>query len=157
MRRIAEIVGESAGTVHNVLTQAGRIGLRWPLAEDMDEDELSRVLYPRTERGERAEEVNFAWVRDQLSLKSVTLKLLWMELCEQQGYHHSYGWFCRCYRAWAKDGKRSMRMDHVPGDIAYVDYSGLTVAIGERKAQIFCRCAGGVALHLCVCGVDSES
>ena len=156
MRLIAEVVGASAGTVHNVLTQAGRVELSWPLAEDMDEDELSRVLYPRTDHSEHPDEVNFAWVRDQLSLKSVTLKLLWMELCEQQGYHHSYGWFCRCYKAWAKDGKRSMRMDHVAGDIAYVDYSGLTVVIGERKAQIFVG-ALGVSHYTFVCAVWTQS
>ena len=35
-----------------------------------------------------------------------------------------------------------MRMDHVPGDMAYVDYSGLTVPAGVRSAQIFVGAMG---------------
>ena len=125
IRRIAEVAGASAGTVHNVLAQA----------------RLVRVLYPR-DGGGCTDSVDYAWVRGQLGLKSVTLKLLWQELCEQQGYQHSYGWFCRCCKGWAKEGRRSMRMDHVPGDMAYVDYSGLTVPAGVRSAQIFVGAMG---------------
>lgn len=142
MRRIAEVLDAGAATVHNVLTQARRAGVSWPQAEGMDEAELMRILYPRSGCAGRADEVDYAWVRGQLGLKSVTLKLLWQELCERQGYAHSYAWFCRCYNAWAKEGRRSMRMDHVPGDMAYVDYSGLTAAVGVRRAQIFVGALG---------------
>ena len=85
IRRIAEVAGASTGTVHNVLAQARRAGLSWPLAADMDEVRLMRVLYPR-DGGGCSDSVDYAWVRGQLNRKSVTLKLLWQELCEQQGY-----------------------------------------------------------------------
>ncbi|MDE0308499.1 MAG: hypothetical protein OXI60_01525 [Acidiferrobacterales bacterium] len=152
MRRISEVVQVSVGTVHNILMQSKRAGLQWPLGDDIDEQRLAEILYRSDDGEQNAHEVDYAWVRSQLQLKSVTRKLLWMELCEQHDYRHSYGWFCRNYKAWAKQGKRSMRMKHVPGDTVFVDFSGLSVAVGSRKAQIFVA-ALGVSHYTFVCAV----
>ena len=131
--------------------------MNWPLPAEMDEVRLAQVLYPGCSGAQAGTaEVDFTWVQSQLRLKSMTRKLAWIELCEQRGYPHSYGWFCRSYNAWAKQGKRSMHMCHVPGDAAFVDFSGLTVAVGARQAQIFVA-ALGVSHYTFVYAVWTQS
>lgn len=142
MRRISEVSGVSLGTVHAVLESAAGAGIGWPLPEGMDEARLARLLYPSAAGGgEDDGGVDFAWVHEESRGKGVTLKLLWIELCDE-GYRHSYQYFCRCYKAWAKAGRRTMRQRHDPGDTVFADFAGMTVRVGARKAQVFVAAFG---------------
>ena len=69
------------------------------------------------------------------------MKLIWTEP-RDEGYRHTYPYFCRCYKAWAKDGRRTMRQRHDPSDTVFVDFAGMTIRIGDRKAQVFVAAFG---------------
>ena len=139
VRKIAEVAGVSVGTVHSVVKRFEESALVWPL-EPGAEARLCEALHPP--RGGKGEgEVDFAWVEEQCRGKAVTLKLLWSEL-RDEGYPHAYSWFCRCYREWLKAGRRSMRQRHEPGDTVYVDFAGMTVAVGKSRAQVFVAAFG---------------
>ena len=123
--RIGEVSGVSVGTVHAELAATVRAG------------------------GKAGSEVDFAWVHEQSRGKGVTLKLLWTEVglksttefCNE-GYRHTYQYFYRCYKAWAKDGWRTMRQRHDPGDTVFVDFAGMIIHIDARKAQFFVAAFG---------------
>src|SRR5258707_2061930 len=48
-RQIAQSVGISASTVQSYLERAQRVGLSWPLPDDVDEAALEARLFTRTE------------------------------------------------------------------------------------------------------------
>ncbi len=136
IRRIAEVLGLSVGLVHKVVTKTTDCGIRWPLPDGMDEDQLAALVYGGPQDSPAHFEVDFTWVHQEKQKKAVTLQLLWQELCAQ-GYRYSYSSFCEHYARWKKSQRRSMRQFHEPGDTVFVDFCGMTVKIGTRTAQIF--------------------
>ena len=82
-RSIAQSCGCSRNTVASVLQRASAANLTWPLDVETDAD-LERLLFP-----EKQEQVSlrrmpdFEKVSKELTRSGVTLKMLWMEYCEE--------------------------------------------------------------------------
>ena len=144
-QRIAAALNISKTAAHRLAVRASEAGISWPLPDGVDEDGLVRLLY-----GERApvsgSQVDFEWVAREMARKGVTLRLLWHELCDQ-GYAHSYSYFCRCCKQWEARTRRTMRMRYKLGEVVFVDYAGATVTVAGREAQIFVG-ALGVSHHI---------
>jgi len=91
---------------------------------------------------------NWAEVREELSKKGMTRRLLWEELKAKEPRLYSYSQFNRYYAKYLKKINPSMRQVHYAGDKLFIDYSGLTMPIvnqesGEiSKAQIFVSVLG---------------
>ncbi len=134
-RRIAEALDISAGAVRKVVKAAGELRLRRPL-EGVETQQLSVLLYGDGEPSCSAFAIDFERVHQEKQKPAVTLKLVWMELGEQ-GLGCSYSHFCELYSRWAKTQQRPMRQEHEPGDTAFVDCCGMTVAVDMRSTQIF--------------------
>ena len=144
-RAIARSCSISHSTVGEYLRRAKEAGLSWPLPDDLDEDRLFELLFPKPpEPGARAIPCpDWSWVHAELRKKSVTLRLLWVEYREDHPTGYGYSQFCALYRKWAKRLNPSMRLTHKAGEKVFVDYAGQTVPVvdpdtGEvHQAQIF--------------------
>jgi len=136
-------------TVGEYLMRAQKAGLRWPLPEDMDDNLLEKLLYPRSpNRVAKRPLPDWIYVHKELKKKSVTLFLLWQEYKEIYPDGYEYSWFCRNYKEWAGKIDVTMRFNHLAGEKLFVDYAGHTIPVidkrtGEvREAQIFVATMG---------------
>jgi transposase len=144
-RAIARSCSISHSTVAEYLRRAQEAGLSWPLPEEMGEDVLLELLFPKAPQPScRVIPCpDWSWVHTELRKKSVTLRLLWVEYREAHPDGYGYSQFCALYRKWAGRLNPSMRLDHKGGEKVFVDYAGQTVPVvdphtGEvHAAQIF--------------------
>lgn len=141
IRQVADALGVSTGSVQKTLRAAEQANLSWPIETDAEEQRLMQYLYPQPPASGSDQLVDWAAVNEQLRPKGVTLKLLWQEH-QQQDFDYSYSQFCRNFRAWRNSNNLSMRRHYEPGEFAFVDFSGLTVEVADRKAEIFVAALG---------------
>ena len=150
-REIAASSGVGRTTLRDYLGRARSAGLNWPLARDMSDSELERMLFPRASGGDtvrRIPQPDWAHVHSELRRKGVTLSLLWEEYRTVHPDGYGYSRYCELYTRW--EGKLSpvMRQRHAAGDKLFVDYAGATIdvvcpATGEvRTAQLFVAALG---------------
>jgi transposase len=149
-RRAAQSSGLGRTTVREYVERAEAAGLGWAQVETLGEEELEARLYPppvALPPGERPLP-DWAEVHAELRHKGVTLALLWEEYraAHPQGYRYSR--FCDLYRQWRGRLDLVMRQDHKAGEVAFLDYAGLSVPVvdrhtGElRQAQVFVAVLG---------------
>ncbi len=141
----------SVGACQKLVKKAETLGLRWPLADELDDSRLAQLLYPGADSGtgSRFHIPDWAVVHQELKRKGVTKQLLWEEYTHQFPNHcYSYSQFCDLYRRWHKQQKRSMRQFHKAGEKCFIDYCGPTLPIvcgrtGEiRQAAVFVAVLG---------------
>lgn len=149
--QIAASLKISAGVAHKISKRAETVGLSWPLADEMDEAKLEKLLYAGDENLTNTSPVipDCAKIHQELKRKGVTLMLLWQEYYRaHEPAAYRYTQFCCLYREWKAKLKTSMRQTHRAGEKMFVDYAGQTVPIispnnGESKsAQIFVAVLG---------------
>src|SRR5229473_1507631 len=106
-RQIGRSLHLSHGVVGKYQAAAQRVGLSWPLPEELDDAALADRLGTRTDESSvtranaRRAPPDFAVIHDQLKLKGVTRLLLWEEYRAahpDDGY--SYTQFCFHYQEW---------------------------------------------------------
>jgi transposase len=144
-RTIARGCSISHSTVAEYLRRAQEAGLSWPLPDDLGEDTLYELLFPKAPRPDSRAIPCPDWslIHAELRKKSVTLRLLWVEYREAHADGYGYSQFCALYREWANCLNPSMRLSHKAGERVFVDYAGQTVPVvdphtGEvQQAQIF--------------------
>jgi len=149
-RVIARSCCISRSTVAEYVRRAEAAGLKWPLPEDQNDNQLFELLYPKTQQLTPKATTMPDWEKVHLELrkKGVTLRLLWVEYLEKNPEGYGYSQFCQLYRNWAKKIKPTMRLDHKAGEKAFVDYTGPTVPVinattGEiQEAEIFVMVLG---------------
>jgi transposase len=150
-RAIARSCHISHGTVSEYLKRAEKAGLKYPLPEPMDEDELYRVLYP--EKIPAAVPLtrplpDWEYVRKELKKAHVTLWLVWDEYQKAYPGGYKYSQFCDLYRRYAQKLDPPMRQNHKAGEKLYVDYAGDTIPLTDpvtgdvSQAQIFVATQG---------------
>jgi transposase len=149
-RVVARSCRVSHSTVGDYVKRAETAGLKWPLAEDLSDNQLYELLFPRTEQLTPQTIPLPDWEKMHLELrkKGVTLRLLWIEYLEEFPHGYSYSQFCQLYRDWAGKLKPTMRLNHKAGEKMFVDYAGQTIPVtdpttGEiREAEIFVTVLG---------------
>ncbi len=130
-RQVAQSLSLGRATVSDYFRRADVEGLGWPLADDLDDSELERLLFPRSVGNLRASppQPNWADVHGELRRKGVTLALLWEEY---RGVHrdgYGYSRYCELYTRWEGKLLPVMRQRHPAGERLFVDYTGPTVDI----------------------------
>ena len=134
--QIARSCNCSPSTVTAVLERARSANLEmdWPLINQMDDEELETKLYPDEHyRSERPiPDMNF--IHAELKKKGVTLQLLWQEYLEHYPDGLGYSQFCDYYLKWRKKRDLSMHQIHKAGEKTYVDWSGLTMTVIDRRS-----------------------
>lgn len=147
-RQIGRSCGLPHSTVGDVLRRVSAAGLRWPLAEDVEDAELEAMLFPRRPESGGRPLPDFAKLHVELRRPGVTLQLLWSEYKQMQEEGYQYSRFCELYRAWTKKVDYCLRGEHRAGEKLFVDYAGATMPIvdaetGEvREASIFVAALG---------------
>jgi len=125
--------------------RAEAAGLTWPLAPDLDDVALERLLYPGAQGRPFTErpEPDWAAIDAELRRKGVTLELLWIEYKREHPEGYQYSWFCERYRRWQQRVDPVLRQTYRAGEKLFVDYAGQTVPLldprtGEvREAVLF--------------------
>ncbi len=151
VRQISRSLCTSVGAVSKLLQKANQYGLTWDYVESLDNVELARLFYPKSDvrQSDKFELPDWLHVFAELSKPGVTKTLLREEYAEQYpNRSYSYSQYCHYFREWQKQQRRSMRQIHNAGEKLFVDYAGQTVSIvghtvGEvRYAQIFIAVMG---------------
>ena len=140
----------SRSTVGEYVRRAEAAGLKWPLPENISDDQLYELLFPKNKNQTPKDTPVPDWENVHLEMrkKGVTLRLLWMEYLEKYPQGYGYSQFCQLYRDWAGKIKPTMRLDHKAGEKVFVDYTGPTMPVidpltGEiRQAEIFVMVLG---------------
>jgi transposase len=149
-RSIAQSCSLARSTVAKYLRRAQDAGLRWPLPDDMTEEELERRLFPRHRVVHESPRFVLDWaeVHKELKRKDVTLRLVWEEYKQTHPDGLQYSHFCKRYRTWRGTVDLPMRQQHKAGEKMFVDYCGQTVPVTDRatgeihEAQIFVAVLG---------------
>ena len=134
-RNVAFSVGCAASTVQDVLRAARKVGLEWPLPEDMDDSAIRSRIYPPRDRSDASKaEIDHAWVQRELSRPGVTMALLWNEYADaavSQGRQpYMYSAFCHRHRKWAEASpEATMHIRWRPGEWTQVDWAGDTMRV----------------------------
>jgi transposase len=151
IREIHRSTKLSVGGIQKLLTRAAALELDWPLPDELDDNQLAALFYPRsdTQASRRYQMPDWTVVYQELKRPQMTKQLLWEEYTRQYPNRcYSYSQFCDRYRRWCGKQKRSMRQHHKAGEKCFVDYGGSTVPVvsagtGEiRQAQIFVAILG---------------
>jgi len=133
-RAIAQSAGTSAGAVHNALARAKAAGLTsWADVEQLDEDELDRLMYGAPIHEAERPEPDCEWIHRERSRVGVTLDLLHYEYLQLHPDGLKYTAFCGRYRAWLGRRGLTMRQLHVAGEKMFVDYSGKRPCIVDPR------------------------
>jgi transposase len=149
-RAIAHSCGLSPGTVSDYVQRAQAVGLTWPLPDGLDEEALSRRLFPQpvTTSGRVIPVPDWAALHTELRRPGMTLRLLWVEYRQVHPDGYGYSQFCEHYREWTQHLQPTMRQVHQAGEKLFVDYAGQTLPVvdpqtGEiRQAQLFVTVLG---------------
>ena len=149
-RAMASSLGVGRTTLRDYLCRARNAGVSWPLPEGLCDDELARLLFPRSMSNVRGAipQPDWSYVHGELRRKGVTLALLWEEY--RAVHHDGYGYsrYCELYTRWEGRLSPVMRQRHLAGERLFVDYAGATIDVicsktGEiRTAQLFVATLG---------------
>lgn len=140
----------SRGAVQTCIKKANAVGLTWPLPDNLTDQALEEILYPRARKttGKYALP-DFEKIQSELRRKGVTLALLWDEYREEHpNDFYCYAHYAKLYNRWLGKKDFVMRQSHTPGEKLFVDFAGQTIPLicretGEiTQAQIFVATLG---------------
>lgn len=95
---------------------------------------------------------DFTYINDQMKIRDMTLKQLWIEFKETEPEGVSYSRFMKLYNQWLKKLHPSMRQHYTAGQTLLVDFCGKTMPIHDinsgkvRNVQIFVGVLGASSL-----------
>ena len=131
--QIAESLGCSRTTVIQVLRQADANCISYPLPEGMSDKELAQRLYPASDTKPVFRMPDYEYVHRELQRSGITLKLLWLEYCEQCRLTGELPYqstqFNKYYNDYVVKTNATMHLEHKPGDIMQVDWAGDTASV----------------------------
>ena len=154
-RSIAASCDCGKSTVQRTVTRANRLGLVWPLAPELTNEQLRKLLFGADAYGGGVQgagdtsgargaggtaggfkEPDYEYIHKELAKKGVTLSLLWSEYsakCRDEGsIAYKYSAFCSRYRNFAMHTKATMRLERKPAEQMEVDWAGKTMEIVDR-------------------------
>jgi len=148
--QVSQSCNIARSTVREYVERAQSAGLSWPLAPDLDDSRLEALLFPTppTDTSEKRGLPDMEYVRKELTRKSVTLNLLWLEYRQANSDGYQYSQFCHHYQQWSDKLDVCLRQTHRAGEKAFVDYAGQTIPVtdpdtGEtREAVLFLATLG---------------
>lgn len=85
LRKISICTKASVGGVQKLLAKVKQCELVWPLPNDMNDQQLALLLYPKSDARPSNKYQLPVWgeVHQELKRKGVTKHLLWEEYCQQ--------------------------------------------------------------------------
>jgi transposase len=151
-RQIGQALGIGRTTAQEYLQKAQEAQLTWPLPEELNDDELQKLLFDtpalKNEKATIRPLPDSLRIHQELRKKGVTLQLLWEEYQQANPKGYKYTQFCEHYHRWANTLEPVMRQSHKAGEKLFVDYAGMTMGVVDRstgeikEAQIFVAVLG---------------
>jgi len=131
---IAKTRHMAKNSVSDVFHIADRIGITFNDVKDKSEEEVYRMFYPDKYAIEFLyKDPNYEYVHTELKKVGVTLKLLWQEYVDrcisQNEISMGYTKFCEGYGNYTLANKLTNHLNHKPGIVTEVDWSGPTMEI----------------------------
>ena len=148
--QIARSCSISQSTVHEYVSAAQAAGVKWPLPDNWDEQQIEQALFPQRPDPaiwRKHPEPEWAKIHQELQThKDLTLQLVWLEGRERQPDGYGYSRFCDLYRRWLKKLDWVLRQEHRAGEKMFVDYAGATIPIHDPASGEVCAAAVFVAV-----------
>jgi transposase len=145
----------SQSTVHEYLSAAQTAGVRWPLPDNWDEQQIEQARFrqrPAPTVWRKHPEPDWTKVHEDLQThQDLTLQLVWQEGRENNSEGYGYSRFCELYRRWLKKLDLVLRQEHRAGEKMFVDYAGATVPIHDPQSGA----AHASAVFVAVLGASS--
>src|SRR6476469_6525917 len=136
--QIARSCSISQSTVHQYVSAAHVAGVKWPLPENWDDQQIEQALFPQRPAPavwRKHPEPDWAKVHQELQThKDLTLQLVWQEGRESSPDGYGYSRFCDLYRRWLKKLDLVLRQEHRAGEKMFVDYAGATIPIHDPES-----------------------
>lgn len=153
LRRIQGATNVAKSTISDYIKRFKTSGLNIEQVNILDDDSLRLKLFPEHTSvvvlKKAMPDMNYLYKEMKLRKKTkITLHLLWEEYIENNPDGYRYSQFRLHYSRFKQTLNPSMRQTHLAGEKLFVDYSGLTVPIYNRrtgeveKAQIFVAVLG---------------
>lgn len=160
-RQIAASLGSSRNTVSEVLETANTKGIKWPIEDDVSNEDLQSILFPEKYASTSGYmEPDYEYIHAELAKPGVTLTLLWTEYnekCISAGKRpYMTTQFGDKYRRWARITKATMRIHHKPGDAMEVDWAGQTMPVYDAVTGETTAAYLFVAVLPCSCYAYAE-
>jgi transposase len=135
-KKISVSCNVSRSAIRDYLERAQRASLSWPLPPDLDDGRLEALLFPPETKASpvKREMPDMEYIRAELTRKSVTLRLLWLEYRQSNPEGYQYSQFCERYRQWKGKLDVSFRQTHRAGEKLFVDYAGQTIPITDSHS-----------------------
>jgi transposase len=153
--QIARGCSISQSTVHEYLSAAQTAGVRWPLPDNWDEQQIEQALFPQRPAPSvwrKHPEPEWAKIHEDLQThKDLTLQLVWQEGRESNPEGYGYSRFCDLYRRWLKKLDLVLRQEHRAGEKMFVDYAGSTIPVHNAESGE----VHGAAVFVAVLGASS--
>ena len=131
--QIAQSLSCSRTTVIQVLNVAEEKGINYPLPEDLSDRKLSELLFPSECANPEYKMPDYEYVHKELQKSGVTLNLLWLEYCENcraaGELPYQLTQFKKHYHDYAVKANATMHLNHKPGEIMQVDWTGDTATV----------------------------
>ena len=129
-REIARAFKMSHTTISKIRTAISGAGYSWPLPEEVDDNLLQRICYPRDNHSTaRKQQPNWENVWKQMQRKGMTLMLQWLRYKDKNTDGYQYSQFCEHYNRWCRKKNVSMHQEHRAGVNTEVDYAGSTLPL----------------------------
>ena len=142
-RDIAIMLSISRNSVAEVLNTAKAKNFTWDKIKNREEDEIYKDLFPdKFNLKMEYAPIDYEDVHKELKSVGVTLKMLWNDyliMCQKDGtLPCGYTKYCEGYRDLCQKSKFTSHIDHKPGIITEVDWSGPTMRIiNEENGEVY--------------------
>jgi transposase len=123
VRPIARACNISTSTASVYVERLKQLGATYEEICAMDEDALSGLLFPKTEKASKPLP-DLDYLNRELKKKGVTLQLLYEEYRNDNPDGYERTQFYHLYHEWVKKGDPVMRFTHKAGEKMFVDFSG---------------------------------
>lgn len=153
-RQIAKRVKVSPTTVGVIAKKLNEIQIPIPEVFGLSNQHFIEIVQTNVVNGlQRCKPIpDFIYINDQMKIKDMTLKQLWLEFKEAQPDGISYSRFAKLYKQWLKKLHPSMRQNFTAGQTLLVDFCGKTMPIHNpdsdkvKNVQIFVGVLGASSL-----------
>ena len=127
---IAEITNISHTTIYKYIKKIKENNLTWPIDESkLNNKTIEEYFYAAQNiRKDFNDEFEYTY-RELKKHRHLTKLIVYNELIKSSKISISYSHFSKLYKQWSNTQTLSMRMDHIGGEIVYVDYAGLKLSI----------------------------
>jgi transposase len=136
--QIARSCSISQSTVHEYVSAAQAAGVKWPLPENWDDQQIEQTLFPQRPAPavwRKHPEPDWAQIHRELQThKDLTLQLAWQEGRESNPDGYGYSRFCDLYRRWLRKLDLVLRQEHRAGEKMFVDYAGATIPMHDPQS-----------------------